>query len=364
MNTTLIWLLAVPVILALVVFYVARQRNDMQQSLMLSGGFALAGILITCMCFFISTGAKSHDTEIWNGQVTGKSREHGTYEESYQCNCRTITHRNSDGTTSSRTECDTCYRTHYTVEWTAHSTVGNFQIRKLDETSRSVYSARDPMRYVNTKVGDPAASAHSYINYVQAVPNSLFTPAAADLKKQFAGLIPKYPDRIYDLYNVNRFVSPGWAPSDADLWNQDISNSLRELGPKKQVNLIVVVAKTNDVNYEYALRDAWEGANKNDVVLIIGSTEYPKIDFVRVLSWTKNEAFKIQLRDAVMDKGTIDRSIVQMCAQQIDKNFERRHMKEFAYLEGEIDPPDWLIYALLVLLIGGAIGMCVVIQRK
>lgn len=361
MNQTLIWLLAIPVCLAIALWAFTREK---QAAPMLCGAYAVVGLAAVCMCFFISTGSKVYDTEVWNGKVTSKARDHGTYEESYDCRCRTVRSRNSDGSYSSRRECDTCYRTHYTVEWTARTTVGEYQIDKLDRLSRGVYGAPDPRRYTETQVGDPAAKTSRYVNYIQAVPNSLFAPAAGDLKKRFAGLIPAYPDKIYDMYKVDRFLSPGWSLQDSAQWNADISNALRDLGPKKQVNLIVVVAKTSDVSYEYALRDAWEGANKNDVVLIVGSTEYPKIDFVRVLSWTKNEAFKIQLRDAVMDRGTVDRSVVQLCADHIEQRFQRREMKEFAYVKGEIDPPEWLVVTLIVLLIGGAVGAYVFIRKS
>lgn len=361
MNQTLIWLLAVPVCLAIAMWVFTR---DKQEAPMLCGAYAIIGIGAVCMCFFISTGSAVGDTEVWNGKVVSKDRDHDTYEESYQCNCRTVTSRNSDGTTSSRQECDTCYRTHYTVEWTSRTTVGDFQIDKLDRLSSSVYGAPDPRFYTEINVGDPAAKRHHYVNYIQAVPNSLFAPAAGDLKKKFAGLIPAYPDKIYGHYSVDRFLSPGWSVPDAAQWNAKISDVLRDLGPKKQVNLIVVVAKTADTNYEYALRDAWEGANKNDVVVIVGSTEYPKIDFVRVLSWTKSEAFKIQLRDNIMDLGVVHPSIVSICAAHIEQRFQRREMKEFAYLEGEIDPPEWLVVALIVLLIGGAVGAYVFIRKR
>lgn len=361
MNTTLIWLLAIPICLGLVLFVLTRNKRDAHIP---AGAFAIIGMLVVCLCFFISKGSKIYDTEIWNGQVVSKDRAHGTYEESYECRCKNVRTKNSDGSYSTKRVCDTCYRTHYTVTWTAETTVGEFQIGKLDRTTRRVYDEPDPDRYAIIKRGDPAAKEHTYVNYIQAVPNSLFTPAAADLKAKFAGLIPAYPDKIYDFYKVDRFVTAGWNVADAALWNANISNALRELGPKKQVNLIIVVAKTDDVNYEYALRDAWEGANKNDVVLIIGSTQYPKIDFVRVLSWTKNEAFKIQLRDNVMDLGTVHPSIVSLCAAHIEQNFQRRQMKEFEYLEGEIDPPDWLIFVMIGLLVVGAVGTCIFIQKQ
>jgi len=356
-NTTLIWLLALPVILGIVLFILKGKNQD---SCVPIAAYVGVAVLVVCAGFFISKGAKTWDTEIWNGQVTSKDRAEGSYVRSYDCMC--VSHTDSKGNTT--TTCQTCYEDHYTVKWTCNSTVGSYTIKALDETSRRVYMTPDPHRYRIIEKGDPAAAPHRYTNYVQAVPESLFTPAAKDLKLKFKGLLPKYPDSVYDFYKIDRFITPGYAVNDAAQWNQDISLALRERGPKKQVNAIIVVAKTDDPNYEYALRDAWEGANKNDVVLLIGSANFPKIDFVRVLSWTKNEDFKVELRDAVMDKGTIDRSIVPLMMAQIDKNFERRHMKEFEYLEGEIDPPMWLNLTLIALVFIGAIGMYIFLDQN
>lgn len=370
-NQTLIWLLMLPPVLAIIIY--AVRRRSYPDSWMPCLIFGFVGLLLVSLLFFASKGTQTSDVEIWNGKVVSKERNHGTYEESYECNCRNVTetytetqyYTDSKGKSQSRTVtktrtkkvCQTCYRTHYTVKWECNTTVGSYTIDSEDSLSSLVYNTKDPARYTSIKVGDPAAKRSSYTNYIQAVPNSLFAPAPSDLKAKFTGLIPPYPDQVFDFYRINRFVTPGWAPADAAQWNQDISLALRDIGPKKQVNLIIVVAKTNDSNYEYALRDAWEGANKNDVVLIIGSMQYPKIDFVRVLSWTKNETFKVELRDAVEAKGSIDRSLVQLTSAQIEKNFERRHMREFAYLEGEIDPPDWMIYLILALVCGGGFAI-------
>jgi hypothetical protein len=359
-NITLLWLLLVPIILGILLFIIQKKNQDSYIPIAAYVGVAL---LVVCAGFFMSKGSKTWDTEIWNGQVTSKDRVHDSYQRSYDCHCRTVTSGSGKNKTTS-TKCDTCYEDHYTVKWNCNSTVGDFNIASKDWTSRSVYLLPDPRRYTEIKPGDPAAKEHRYTNYVQAVPDSLFTPAAAELKAKFAPLVPKYPDSVYDFYKINRFFSPGWAVKDADQWNEDISLGLRERGPKKQVNVIVVVAKTADPSYEYAVRDAWDGANKNDVVLIIGSAEYPKIDFVRVLSWTKNETFKVELRDSVMEKGTVDRTIVPMVMTQIDKNFERRHMKEFEYLDGEIDPPTWLIVLLLVMVLAGAVGIHIFIEQQ
>jgi len=366
MNITMIWLMAIPLVIGAGVWYVLKDRfSDAWIPALANAG---VGIVMLFAAFYGARGVATADTEIWNGHVTGKTRDHGSYEESYDCNCRTVTRTvgsGKDQRTVSETKCDTCYRTHYTVKWDCQTTLGTIRVADEDSLSSSVYMTPDPQRYRNIVIGEPASKTHMYTNYIQAVPDSLFKPAAESLKAKFAGLIPQYPLGIYEMYKIDRFLSPGYSIPEAKLWSQDISKMLIDLGPKKQVNAIVVVAKTDDPNYEYALRDAWEGANKNDVVLVIGSKEYPKIDFVRVISWTKSELFKNELRDAVMDIGEVRREpILTALNTQISKNFERRRMREFQYLEAEIDPPLWVMVTTIVLLLAIGAGTVFYIQKQ
>lgn len=339
MNITLMWMMLLPIIGAGVVYYFNQRHLPWWGWI----AAAVPGMAVIGLLFALSYGGAVSDTEIWNGQITSKERVHGTYEEPYECMCST----DSKGNRS----CSTCYRTHYTVHWYAHSTIGRFTVDSEDSTWRSVYNTPDPARYTTIQPGDPCSSANSYTNYVQAVPESLFAAVSGDMTKRYANLLPPYPDRIYDLYKINRFVTVGFNFTDAAQWNHDISMMLRELGPKKQVNVIVVVVKTTDTDYQFALQKHWEGVNKNDVVLVIGSEDGTTVSWTSVLSWTKNEIFKVELNDQVRELGVIDRTkIVPMIGEQIAKNFERRRMREFEYLKGEIDPPMWLILLAIALM--------------
>ena len=357
MHGTLILMMLAPVIGAAALAWIFKDRTPWWFGpVTFLPGAALVGLV-----FLLSFGGQVADTEVWSGKITSKERLHDTYEESYECNCTTS--RDSKGNTTR--SCSTCYRTHYTVEWLAKSTIGNFRVRKLDETSSSVYRTPDPSRYTVIQPGDACSDTHTYTNYVQAVPNSLFASVKGSLMSQYANMLPKYPDDIYDLYKINRFVQVGFAFTDSAQWNEDIALALRDLGPQKQVNLIVVVAKTLDPDYAFALQQHWEGVNKNDVVLVIGSQDGQKIDWVRTLSWTKEEIFKIQLNDRIQELGIIDRTkIIPIVTDQIGKNFVRRRMREFEYLKGEIDPPGWLIALTLVLLAGGYAGAWYYLKRE
>ena len=364
-NDTLIWFLLLPFIGAVVIWWFTGHKME---NLIPAGAYVVGSAIIVSTAFFVSKGSATADTEIWNGQVTAKQRLHGDYRRPYDCNCRSeqsCSGSGKDRSCTTRRVCQTCYEDRYTVTWNCDTTVGKFTIKHLDTTSRSVYNTPDPARWTAINIGDPASKTNTYTNYVQAVPESLFRPASTALKERFAGLIPAYPDQVYDFYKVDRFLTPGYSSPDAPLWNAAIGELLKVRGPQKQVNAVVVVAKTADPNYAYALQDAWQGANKNDVVLVIGSAQWPKIDFVEVISWTKNELFKVQLRDRVMEVGTIQREpILNALASQIDTNFERRRMREFEYLQAEIDPPGWMLVLLASLMIIAAGALVFVLRRS
>lgn len=361
LNTTLYWLLLVPVIVGFA--HMIALRKNWREGLIVTAVSTAVGALLTVIVFYGSAASQTADIEIWNGQVVSKSREHESYTRSYDCFCREVC-SGSDNSRSCSTVCQTCYEDRYTVTWSCDTTIGTYRIEHLDSTWRSVYNTPDPNRYSIIQKGDPVSKAVPYTNYVQAVPQSLFTPSSAELRQKFQNLIPAYPDGIYDFYRIDRFLTAGFMVPDAAKWNTEISMALRDLGPKKEVNLIVLAVKSNDPNYEYALRDAWQNANKNDVVVILGTPNWPSIEWARVITWSKSEIFKVELRDKMIEIGNADTSIIPVIATQIDKNFVRRSMKEFEYLKNEIDPPQWLIATLVILQVVAALVVQYVIHQN
>lgn len=362
-NVALLWYLLLPIVLSTISIFVLRKwvpRFTWGQAI----GAAAIGLVIsagiTSAFFFIGKGSRISDTEILNGEVLNKDRKHGSYVRSYQCRCRT-SYSGSGKNRTSHTTCDTCYEDHYTVKWTCYTNIGNFTIESLDRTSRSVYNTPDPARYTSIKPGDPASRTHDYTNYIKAVPETLFRPASKSLREQFAGKIPKYPDKIYDFYRINRVVTDGtFLLQDIDLWNAYLSEALKKLGPQKQANAVIVITKSASTDYFYALQDAWLNGKKNDVILVIGAPEYPKIAWVRVMALTTDQIFQVKLRDSILDLKTIvPHRVVGTLAAEIRATFKRKSMKDFKYLDAEIDPPFWVMMWCMILNILAYVGFWV-----
>jgi hypothetical protein len=305
--------------------------------------------------YFAGTVGRTWDNEIWNGEITGKERDHGHYLRPYQCNCYTTCSGSGANQSCSET-CSTCFEDRYTVTWSAKSSIGSFTIQHLDRGSSSVYNTPDPGRYTIVQIGDPCSKAVSFTNYVKAVPESLFH-ANPLLQEKFAGKVPAYPGNIYDLYKIYRVLSVEVNVSDIAAWNHELSLTLRKLGPHRQANAIIVFVNTNDPNYQYALESAWLGGKKNDIIVLLGTPNYPNIDWVGVVSWTDKQLFKVQLRDDLLALKQVDRTkILETIDKHTSTTFVRKNMKDFEYLKDQIEPPLWVVLLALVLGVFASLG--------
>ena len=147
-------------------------------------------VLLAAGVWQLGKYGQTADTEIWNGRVVSKERVHGHYLRSYDCNCHEVCSGSGDNRSCS-TECDTCYEDRYTVKWSAKTTVGNVTFDTKDSPWISVYLSPDPPAYARCVKGEPASIEHGFVNYVKAVPESLFRQDGAE--NVFADKVPPYP---------------------------------------------------------------------------------------------------------------------------------------------------------------------------
>jgi hypothetical protein len=318
------------------------------------------GVVVVLIGWFAGRSLQTSDYEVLNGQVTSKSSRHVSCDHSYSCNCRQ-TCSGSGKNKSCSTTCDTCHEHSYDVDWNLFTSVGTLRIDRIDRRGIG-----EPPRYMRAQVGDPVAQSHSFTNYVKAAPDSLFNTAIEQKAlMQFDKLIPQYPGNIYDYHYINRVLTQGVAVPDVTEWNRDLAMRLRNLGPTKQVNAVILFTNQKDPQYATALRAAWLGGKKNDVIVVMGTPSYPAIDWVRVISWTDEELFKVQLRDDLLDLKTVDRTaVLNQVEQHIATQFKRKHMKDFEYLQSDIKPPTWALILLIMLSIGSSLGASLYFARN
>jgi hypothetical protein len=302
---------------------------------------------------FLAAGfSQTYDTEIWNGQVTGKEKNWVSCEHSYECNCVETCSGSGSNQSCSET-CQTCYDHFNDWDWDVYSNVGTITIDRVDRRGSD-----EPRRWSIVQKGEPVALEKSYTNYVQAVPESLFNPKAVNDNSLPA--VPAYP-KVRDYYRANRVLPVGISIPNLKSWNDELSHVLRELGPKKQANLHVIIVNTPDQMYRYKVEghEDWLGGNKNDVVVFLGVTDYPQIAWADVMTFggnIGNELFHVTLRDRLYEIGTMDKdAIVSEINTQVLALYDRPQMSNFEYLKDAITPPAWML--ILIFLIEMALSM-------
>ena len=334
-------ILFVPAVVALIARLVFKTSITWPET-----GAQILGIsVILGIVWMAGSWSQTHDTEIWNGQITSKHRDHDTYEQAYDCFCTT----DSDGNES----CSTCYETHYTVDWYLKSTIGKIRIDYEDSTWRSVYDTPDPANYKAAYVGEPCSDTRGYTNYIKAVPDSLFNMADAQFE-QFDALIPSYPT-VYGKYHVDHVITMGMGNSLAIRdWNDYLAGKLRKLGPASQANIIIIVANTADQTYRHALETAWLGGKKNDIIVLVGVTNYPEIDWADVITLglnSGNALLAVKIRDELTELNSIEngQSVIDIVTTNVANHFDRKPMAEFEYLKDDIQPATWVVITAFIL---------------
>lgn len=298
---------------------------------------------------------RTTDTEIWNGQVTGREHHHVSCSHSYQCNCRTV--RSGSGkNASSHEECDTCYEHPYDVNWTVHASTG--EAINIDRVDRQ--GLVEPKRWDEAYPGQPFSSLHHFTNYILANPDSVLLGSKGDIKR-YQALIPRYPDVVYDYYKHDPVINMGVPNVDLKSWNWLVSEANKTLGPEKQVNVIVILVPTPNRDYMLALKDKWMGGKKNDVVVVIGSTDGHTIDWADVMSWTPRADFKISLKDQIQDIHYLDRKddIVAVIKTTTLNKFQRMHMKDMKYLMRSFQPSQSTMLIAFILAALLSVGLAV-----
>lgn len=280
--------------------------------------------------------ANVRDVNVLNGFVTSKAKEWTSCEHSYPCRC----HKSGKSTV-----CSTCYLHANDWNWALHTSIKRTVL--IDRVD--MQGNQEPKRFTRAQVGDPVSLTESYINYLKASEHSLFNDSK--LLNKYSDRVPEYPSKVYDYHYVDRVITDKVALPDQDKWNQALADMVKTLGEKYQVNTIVIFTSVDQQDYYNAVRQKWLGGKKNDVILIVGTPNYPDITWVRVLSWTDNELFKVELQDDVYNlrKITTPDAVLTQMHDHIAKNYVRKEMKDFEYLKDEVSPePEWYVIAVII----------------
>lgn len=294
---------------------------------------AVLSVGLTAAICYTTMFSAVEDTNIINGMVVSKDSKIVPCEHSYQCHC----HRIKTGKNTYTTQCSTCYLHPFDKDWDVSSTIGEFTIQRVDSQGLI-----EPPRWATIKNGDPVSDTDSVVNYILASSGSLFNQSKLNTDAAMYGkYFPEY-GHIYDYYRFNHASNMGVPSLNIGAYNQILANSLGVLGTAKHVNIRLVFVPISDIGYTQALERHWLGGKGNDVVVVIGSSNYPKIDFASSFSYGKsykNEMLNVQISQDV-EGLSLDNpaAVVASISKDVAKYYNMQDPKRFKYLMADYSP--------------------------
>lgn len=348
------WLLLVlPLMVPFIAKYVFKRTYTYQEM----GINCAVAITLTSVVYFAGVYKSMYDTEVLSGFVTEKTREWTSCEHSYKCRCRQVRSCSGSGKSKScsyHEECDTCYEHSNDWDWDVKTTVGNHTINRVDRRG-----SIEPPRWTEVTVGEPAANAHMYTNYIKAVPDSLFA-YNQNIMDKYKDQIPKYPE-IYDYFKINRVMN--FSGADTREWSDYLSNSLKSMGKEKQVNIIAILTD-KPVDFADALFYSWAGGKKNDVVMVYGVKEgvVEWFQSTSVGNGMNNQELHITLRNESIGKA-VDLELLKSQVGIINTKFNRLPMEQFEYLKDQVEPPIWVLIMALIVGLGSSLGVAYIFAK-
>lgn len=294
----------------------------------------LVMVVYTGVCMGVIYWRNTGDTEQLNGSVASKAMQRVSCRHPYCCMyCESCTTDSKGNTHCTQYCCMTCYYHPFDQDWNVYlNACPNLTIDPLDDQG-----LREPPRWTITKPGEPAACLHSYDNYVKAAPGTLFKRDTREDEKKFP--LPERKPLVYDYYRADGLVLVNGAGVDNPrAWNDAIAAANARVGPLKQANIVVVLAKNQPREYFEALNAKWLGGKKNDVVLVLGVDANNKIQWADVMAWTYNEMVRVAMRDEALAHGVATIDVVDIAERNVVKYFQRKKMDDFKYLKASFAP--------------------------
>lgn len=232
-----------------------------------------------------------------------------------------------------------------------------FGSRQWVNLHRDYYSINGN-KYVATFPGDDArlestTHTHSYENRIQANTSSSifkFRKLEPGEKEQF---------NIFDYPEVKGHTCAHILGYNDPAAEQLLQVLNARLGKAKQIRVWITVYRNQPLEAAVVQESYWQGGNKNELVLAIGIDSADHVQWGYVYSWTPVETVKVECRNEILEQQgkKLDLShLIHDIRPIIERKWERRHFKEFKYID--VEPPTWCYWVTYLGTLFVNVGLC------
>ena len=363
--------------------YFTKKKLTWIQSLSIFGASLLIVPLTTLVCF--QTNSNTDDFCHNGSYVTSAHYKQGYTKEWDTIETRTV----DDGNGKSHTETYTKHHVeHVPPVWWAKTSEGKeFHISSSDYNNYVNFFGSNIFEHLintnQTSSGDgnafhsmwnpkypimPVSYNYPYVNYIKASKRTILRQKGLDITP-FKDLLMSYPNVYSEGYGpiaLDRVIVRGVnVPKE---WVKQVNYALAVFTAKKgatyQINPQVYIVGTDNVSFANVLRQEWIGGKKNDAILVVGAKQWPKIDWVDVIHWSKKSEFGIIWKDSVLDADFSNPNTVLQGLDQAVKHYQRRSFKEYRYLLTDVEIPFWANLIVLIFNVGLVVGFVIFLEQS
>jgi hypothetical protein len=369
----ILWLaLIVPVVLVTYLLIFQRQNLTWWEPFVV----ILVPVMLIALSKFIIETTQTQDVEYWGGWVTS-----ATYNEPWdeRVSCRHPIY----GTDSDGNSYLIGYSHSYDVDnhpayWMVYGSNGEeisidptlfdyltkkFGNEKKVELNHNFYSY-DGEQYVTTYPNietklEPLTTKHTYENRTQAAETIYKQPKIEEAEANKLKLY-KYAD-VYGYYSCPTVLAPS-VPASVSVAFERLN---AQLGRSEEIRVWVMVFVDKPQSIATMQERYWQGGNKNELNICIGTDSSGKVEWIRTFSWTEKNAIKVEIRDYLLAQKNLDlEAFCTWLKPAIISIWERKHFAEFSYLT--VEPPGWTIFLvwILTIVIDGAITLWVITNEE
>lgn len=339
-----------PVLISILVTKLYSKGRITQKELLYLVGIGIVSALMATGIVLGTMYSGSFESNLIHGQVNSKSKEWTSCEHEYVCgqSCSTDSKGNSS--------CTPIYCDEHTNDWdwVVDTSVGRITIDRIDRRG-----TREPPRWTEVKIGEPATNTVLTSNYLKAMPDSVLVPPKVPITTT-----DKEP-KIFDYYRIN--LVDNHTKFNFSDFNPMIRDWLRVNGVIKQVSPWVIITDDPSPAYADSVFYSVAGGAKNSIILIFGIDEDQKVRWFKANTFALgmgNSVLLAKLQSAALGN-VLNNEVMANQLSLISTDFKRVSNSEFKELfEGSITANPWIIAIVLLLQMGVNIYFSILFHKE
>lgn len=387
MDLQIYLFLIIPFIFTVGAFYLSKKDKTKKIAVIVGLSTILLSFLAILLTKYVSVNNATSDTEYIGSYVVKAYRveDYSTWVEE-TCYRQVACGTDSKGNTEYCTESYDCSSCHYYPEEyfvvdnlskeTSISKEEYYRLKKLWNSTETFIELNRNIDYHGScgKDGDMYSiswdgldihslnitTMHTYENKLQACATIYDFETIEDSVAIKDGLYSYPPINYLEQSPILGFEKLG-IPMSYNRYTE-IENKFKhingELGNVKQVKMFLLIFKDNSQEIAIKQQNYWKGGNKNEIVICVGYDSLTKnLSWVRPFSWCSDKKIEVELREDIMGLKKITNSNLDTLHNIIKNDiflyFNRRHFKEFNYLNVDVPKGAYILAFFFTCIITG-----------